>query len=116
MSSTWITACPYFHAEMDRRQAELFVRRTGTPVFRYSSIAPHFAVTYRMGAFIQHSLLRQNADATLDMLDSSGVAVRHYGGGLPEFLHILCPEGLEHDPSPIYDNLPRAMPPMSATH
>jgi len=66
-----ITSNPFFHSLYDRVSAELGVMRYGFPVLRDSSRHGLYAVTYRclIRGRIIHTLLRQNSDLTIDILD-----------------------------------------------
>jgi hypothetical protein len=87
---------------MDRVTAEAYVHHTSVPVFRYSSQAPYFAVTYKIGHRVQHTLIRQNVDLSIDTIDNYGRIFQHYDGGILEVLHILqgvaSPSPKEDDP------------------
>jgi hypothetical protein len=83
---------------MDRSQAEEHVQRTGEPVLRHSSQAPYFAITYKLGIRINHSLLRQNNDGTVDMLRHDGSLFQHYNDWIRELLYDIYPDAQDTEP------------------
>ena len=69
-----ITSNPFYNRLLDRTSAELYVRGCGYPVLRPSSRRGFYAITYncRVRRMIIHSLLRQNADLSIDCLNDAG--------------------------------------------
>ncbi len=71
---------PFFNPFLDRYAAERQVVHYRLPVLRHSSYEGFYAVTYicyRRRALV-HTLLRQNADNSVDVLDDSRNAIEHY--------------------------------------
>jgi hypothetical protein len=71
---------PFYHPLYDRASAELGVHRYGFPVLRESSRRGLYAITYRCLARgqIVHTLLRQNADLSIDVLNDDGATIESY--------------------------------------
>lgn len=105
MSNPLIIVSPYFHADMGRTQAEEHVQRTGEPVLRYSSQAPYFAITYKLGSLICHTLLHQNEDTTVDMINMDGSTFKKYENWIHDLLYEIYPAAQMTEPcaKPIVD-------------
>jgi hypothetical protein len=71
---------PFYNPWADRASAEDYVRRCGYPLLRDSSRRGLFAITYvcRVDRRILHTLLRQNADLTIDCLTDDGLICQHF--------------------------------------
>ena len=70
---------PFYNSILDRSAAEMAVMNYGFPVLRNSSRPGLYAITYYCGIrrALVHSLLRQNADLSVDTLsDTHGVYER----------------------------------------
>ena len=70
---------PFYHAGFDRAKSIQYVQMFNEPVLRLSSIPNMFAITYEMAdSSINHVLLRQNADLSVNEMLDSNTVVRHY--------------------------------------
>lgn len=71
---------PFFNDLADRESAEFMVNPYRGPVLRHSSRNGLYAVTYYCltRRTIMHTLLRQNADLSVDVLTDAGVPTEHY--------------------------------------
>jgi hypothetical protein len=88
---------PFFNPFLDRYSAERQVIHYRLPVIRNSSYEGFYAVTYicyrRRG--IVHTLLRQNADNSVDVLDDRFNACEHYAD-----IYTLLDIVLDHNGAP----------------
>ena len=75
-----VTCNPFFNALADRETAEILVSYYGHPVLRQSSRAGLYAATYYcvVRRTILHTLFRQNADHSVDILTDDGAISSHY--------------------------------------
>jgi hypothetical protein len=99
---------PFFLAGVDRGTAERMVSYNRWPILRTSSVAGRYAVTYycRKRLRIVHTLIRQNADNSLEDISPEGVVWGHYMN-LEEFVHILI-----HGTPPLLTQIAPALVPL----
>jgi hypothetical protein len=70
---------PFYHAGFDRAKATQYVQMFHEPVIRLSSIPNLFSITYENSdSVINHVLLRQNVDLSIDEMCNSNTVVTHY--------------------------------------
>jgi len=104
-SAKTITFNPFYHAGFDRAKATSYVSMFNEPVLRPSSIPTRFALTFRNASgSISHSLIKQNADLSVDQISETGVVMvchRNIFALLDEVLG-LAPreEEIAHQPLP----------------
>ena len=75
-----VTRNPFFNVLADRETAEALVSNYGNPVLRHSSRTGLYAATYYcvVRRAILHTLFRQNADLSVDVLMDDGALSTHY--------------------------------------
>jgi hypothetical protein len=110
---------PFYSNLANRETAALTVMEFGLPVLRRSSIAGCYAITYLcpVRRTVVHSLLRQNADTSIDLLNDRGFVIERYAsiydllllvlGRMPSLFPPLAPPLRGSVPMPV----PTAHPP-----
>ena len=74
----WIRSHPFYNPAHHRYSAVSYVQTYRLPVLRDSSVDGFFAITYMYNGRVVHTLLRQNADASIDIMTENGAVSRHY--------------------------------------
>jgi hypothetical protein len=77
-SGYWVRSHPFYNPAHHRYSAVSYVQTYRLPVLRDSSVDGFFAITYLYNGRIIHTLLRQNADASIDIMTEHGAVSRHY--------------------------------------
>ncbi len=101
---------PFFNVLADRESAEVLVSYYGNPVLRHSSRIGLYAVTYYCLArrTIVHTLIRQNADLSVDVLTDAGVPIEHYAS-IYDLLTLII-WGPPATPRPLVEIAPALVP------
>jgi hypothetical protein len=99
---------PFFLAGVDRGTAERMVSYNRWPILRTSSVEGRYAATYycRKRFRIVHTLIRQNADNSVEDISPEGVVWGHYRT-LDEFVSILV-----HGAPPLLTQIAPALVPL----
>ncbi len=74
----WIRSNPFYNAAHHRYSATVYVQLYKIPVLRDSSVDGFYAVTHMNKGHVVHTLLRQNADGSVDVMTESGVVQQHF--------------------------------------
>ncbi len=75
-----VTRNPFFNALVNRESAEVIVSNYGNPVLRHSTRPGLYAATYYclVRRAILHTLFRQNANHSVNILTDDGAISTHY--------------------------------------
>lgn len=74
----WIRSNPFYSAAHHRYSAAMYVQLYAIPVLRDSSVDGYYAVTHMNHGRVIHTLLRQNADGSVDVMTESGAVQQHF--------------------------------------
>jgi len=74
----WIRSNPFYNAAHHRYSATAYVQLYAIPVLRDSSVDGYYAVTHMNRGCVIHTLLRQNADGSVDVMSESGVVQQRF--------------------------------------
>lgn len=74
----WIRSNPFYTSSHHRYSAATYVQMYSLPVLRNSSVDGFFAITHYYNGRVVNTLLRQNRDASIDVMTESGVVQRHF--------------------------------------
>jgi hypothetical protein len=74
----WIRSNPFYNAAHHRYSATVYVQLYAIPVLRDSSVDGYYAVTHMNHGRVIHTLLRQNADGSVDVMTESGAVQQHF--------------------------------------
>ena len=73
----WIRSNPFYSAAHHRYSAAVYVQLYAIPILRDSSVDGYYAVTHMNRGRVIHTLLRQNADGSVDVMTESGAVQQH---------------------------------------
>lgn len=106
-----IRANPFYNDVATRESAEFLVSHFGQPVLRKSSRVGLYAATYYclQRRTIVHSLLRQHADLSINVLTDAGVPCEHYAD-IYELLVLLIWGSHSVRRSPLVEVAPALVP------
>ena len=74
----WIRSNPFYNAAHHRYSATVYVQLYAIPILRDSSVDGYYAVTHMNHGRVIHTLLRQNADGSVDVMSESGVVQQRF--------------------------------------
>ena len=103
-----IYANPFYNDVATRDSAEFLVQHFGLPVLRRSSRPGLYAATYYCltRRTLIHTLLRQNADLSIDVLTNAGVPCEHYA----DIYELLALVIWGRHPTPLTEMAPALLP------